>query len=600
MRFFSVLILLGLRLLLHANEYNQRGNFHFIKLLNGFDCVLSTQNTPSVQISLFIRCGSLTETDTNRGVAYILQNIAAAKISSGLSRNSHGISHQQVQFNAFTTPEHTVYQFNTSAAHIQPLLKLITDSLFYMKFTTAEFNAAKESIVQEQKIAIGNYQKRLMKLIHSDLFRLDSLRFDITGGDKIVNTSRVSADSFFVRYYTPQSAVLAVCGNIRSRALSDMLQNTIAKIPVPEFNQEIIIRLYSLRSMIYSTRHTVFADVSRPELHFYWQLPGLNNNLRVGHIGYLLESILNDQNNYLHAKLRKMDCRRFETEIDGNNYYSILKITVEPSAERFEETYYWLVNELKNISNTLMNETMLNVGKIRFKQAYDYLMHGPGAELLIAKYWRYSNEDYFLNLGDSISSTDLVSLRKFTKDYICESPHLTITVISDTTWRRLGLDTLLPDVDESINETVFTYRPNITDLEGPDNLQKLRRLLHWVKLNPDIQIQINGFSDEGEYNKSYDDSVVNFIDSITTFRKTNPDKIRKRFLRPEMMRAMKIIKFLYDNGIDKERLSGTSMSLSSSNKREALENMKCTTSLNLYRKTISLYEYHYGKPKPKQ
>ncbi len=74
---------------------------------------------------------------------------------------------------------------------------------------------------------------------------------------------------------------------------------------------------------------------------------------------------------------------------------------------------------------------------------------------------------------------------------------------------------------------MFTYRQNVTDIEGEQNQTQLRNLLHWLQLNPDIYIQVNGWADEGEYNKTYDDSILAFIDSIPTYQKTNPDAVRK-------------------------------------------------------------------------
>ena len=64
-----------------------------------------------------------------------------------------------------------------------------------------------------------------------------------------------------------------------------------------------------------------------------------------------------------------------------------------------------------------------------------------------------------------------------------------------------------------------------------------------------------------------------------------------------MMRAMKIIKYLYDHGIAMERLKGTSMPFSSKTDEEAIENMKVTLTIDKLRKAVSLYEYHYGKGK---
>ena len=126
-----------------------------------------------------------------------------------------------------------------------------------------------------------------------------------------------------------------------------------------------------------------------------------------------------------------------------------------------------------------------------------------------------------------------------------------------------------------------------------------RNLLQFLNANKDVNMQINGLADEGEFNQVADDSVLMFIDSLSSFRRTMPEKMKKGYLRPEMMRSMKMLKYYYDNGIPAERLSGTSMEFSSANDTEALDNMKCTVTLDKLRKAPSAYEFHYGQPKPK-
>ena len=76
-----------------------------------------------------------------------------------------------------------------------------------------------------------------------------------------------------------------------------------------------------------------------------------------------------------------------------------------------------------------------------------------------------------------------------------------------------------------------------------------------------------------------------------------PEVVKKRYLRPEMMRTMKLVKYFYEQGIAPERLSGTSAKFTSATKQEAIDNSKCTITLNKQRKLPSLYELHYGKKK---
>ena len=215
----------------------------------------------------------------------------------------------------------------------------------------------------------------------------------------------------------------------------------------------------------------------------------------------------------------------------------------------------------------------------------------------VIKAWAFDNESYFPELLDSVSAVGVRTLRNFAVDYFTQSPHVTGLRINRTDRQELKIDSLFPEVDQSVKKYDFKYRPNITNLEGEDNLTMQQNLLQWLLINNDVSVQVNGFSDEHEYNRAYDDSILRFIDSIPTFQKSIPDIVKKKYLKPATMRAMKIVKYLYDHGIAPDRLSGTSMMYKSANKQEEADNRKCTLTLNIYLKSPSIFEYHYGKKK---
>jgi hypothetical protein len=190
-------------------------------------------------------------------------------------------------------------------------------------------------------------------------------------------------------------------------------------------------------------------------------------------------------------------------------------------------------------------------------------------------------------------------LQQFVVAYFNQSPHITGLKISKADRQALNIDSVFTDLDQNVSKYVFTYPPNVTSLEGGENKLKLQNLLQWLTTNPDINVQVNGFSDEHEYNKATDqDSILQFMDSMPGFHRVTSDIIKhKSSIRPELARAVKIVKYLYEHGIAAERLNGTAMMFKSSNKQEAADNRKCTITLEKERKSPSLYEYHYGKKK---
>jgi hypothetical protein len=252
------------------------------------------------------------------------------------------------------------------------------------------------------------------------------------------------------------------------------------------------------------------------------------------------------------------------------------------------------MNEMNRLGNTLMNESMVNAGKLIFKKQYEALKQTSSYVDNLIRFWPYKEATYFLELPDSVLDITPKEMRRFAGEYLSENAHVTGLIINPTDRNTLQIDSAFTVVTDSVRNYVFSYRPNITDLEGKENFAKFYKLAQWLKANPDVNVLVNGFADKSEYNKAFSDTIMKFIDSIPTFRKTMPDLIKKGYLRPETMRSLKILKMLNDYGIPLHRLAGTSMVVNAGNTKNELENMKCTLVLTKMRKVISAKEYHYG------
>jgi hypothetical protein len=212
-----------------------------------------------------------------------------------------------------------------------------------------------------------------------------------------------------------------------------------------------------------------------------------------------------------------------------------------------------VVSEMQRIDKVLINESMMNAGKVIFRKEFEAIKKTQDYPDWVARFWPYNDDNFFTSLADSIMNIKLKELQKFTHEYVNEGARVSALLISPEDRVALKVDSQFVDLNDSIMNYTFNYKPNVTELEGSENLSKQFKLLQWLKINPDIHIQVNGFSDKSEFNKVSDDSVLVFIDSISTFRKAMPDIIKKRNMRPETMRAMRIVKYLYENGIDAEQ-----------------------------------------------
>lgn len=595
----SLLLLAGL-LSFGQTETNTRAGLHFIKLPNAMNAVIMLQpGAVNTQLSLHIRTGSVYENDTISGVATVLQSIIADRIISYLQRSTGPITKDNTAFSSYTTSEQTIFQFSGPTAYIPQYLRLLRDSVYFTFVTPAQLKSKAEDLTAGFEKQKGDPRKELETRLMKTVFRQGYDRAISSGNvANYKNLDTATVNHFHRKYYVAANSLFGLAGNVNNGQFQQDFENTFRTVFRTEFDPESITKIIDFKPMLYSTQFIVEGETDQPEFQICWQFPGTASSPELAYNAYLVSAMLNDNNNFIHAKARKMGCNYLQFQYEPNNFSGFFRVVFRPDKKNLVATYNFILTELQRLDKTLVNETMVNAGKVKFKSEYAYLTSSAAYPEWTIRYWPFKDESYFSTLNDSVMSVTEAETRRFVIEYLRESPHVSSLYISKADRADLGIDSTFIELDANVNNYVFTYRQNVTDIEGEQNQTQLRNLLHWLQLNPDIYIQVNGWADEGEYNKTYDDSILAFIDSIPTYQKTNPDAVRKKYLRPEMMRAMKIVKYLYDNGIPRERLSGTSMVFKSANRQEAISNMKCTLTLDKLRKPVSLYEYHYGtKPK---
>lgn len=568
------------------------------KLLNGMNVVSSANpDATLVEIGCYIKMGAVYENDSVSGISYIVQNILADKMANYLRQGKTDISFQNTSLKAYTTTEQSVFQLTCNPSNYAACLQLLRDSIFSSTISQNELKDKIETVRKEIAEGKINYQNKFSVQLLQRLFRKDVNRQLITG-DTSASFAFIDLphiDKFLGKYYVPNNAIVNGWGSFDIDKFQTATVKYFGTLRKSEFDPESITKIIDFKPMLYSTQFTVTAPVEQPHFEICWQFPGVRSNVKSSYYAFLLSAMLNDPNNFIQVKARKLGCKKFVAVYDANNFSGIFKVVLEAEKNNAFPIYHFVLKEIQRIDETLINETMMKAGMLRFKKEYNTIKNSKDFMQWLTKYWVYDDASYFPTLEDSVFQLGERRMRKFAIEYIKQSAQVTGLMINETDRAEIKADSILPDLDPSVNDYVFYYRNNITDLEGADNLQKQSNLLNWLLLNPDLMVQVNGCSDKGEFGKAKDDSIRVFIDSIPTFAKVKQDLIKTGSLRPEMMRAMKIIKYLYDHGIAMDRLKGTSMPFSSKNDKEAAENMKCTITLDKLRKSPSVFEYHYGK-----
>ncbi len=573
---------------------------HLSKNLNGMNVLAQVNsNYNNVEVILYVKTGPVYENDSFSGISYITQSLLAEKLATYLRKGKPGLSFQNTSLSSYITTELSIFQLTTSPVSYPQALQLLHDSVLATQIYESDLKQTLETVRKEISDGKSNYKSIYETKMLTKLFRKDAGR-QILVGDTSGLYKRIDIDQvkrYYTRYYVPNNCIINGYGNFNLFQFQDRVTATFKDLVKSKFDPETIVKIIDFKGMVYSTQYTVNAPVEQPQIEIIWQFPGTRSNVKSSYHAFLLSAMLNDPNNYIQVKARKLGCRKLTATYDARNFSGIFKISMLPDKNRLYETYQMVLKEMQRIDETLVNESMMKVGMLNFQKEYNNIKASKDYIQWLTKYYVYNDETYFPALKDSVFLLGERRMRKFVIEYIKQSPHITALMINESDRVILKIDSLMPELDIDVNNYIFTYRPNIADLEGPENLHKLNNLLQWLTINPDMVVQVNGFADKGEFGKAKDDSIKLFIDSIPTFKKVREEWIKTGSIRIEMMRAMKIIKYLSDHGIEMERLKGTSMPFSSKNKEEELANMKCTLTIEKIRKSPSVYEYHYGKKK---
>lgn len=580
-------------------EVSTDGKLSFIKLGNGLNAIVSTNPaSTALDITCYVKTGSILDPDSMSGAANILQHIVAAKINQQLSSPQSALNSSNAHFHSFANSEHSVFKFSIDQSNLSAVLAVLTKNLFYTVISESDIDAASLEVQRDlQKDSINErsmFNQKIMQVV----FRKDFEKLNPAGNTveyPYIDVRRITA--FYKRYYVPNNTLLAVSGNVSYTVLRQSMQGDLTSVLKSDFDYEQISKIMDLRPMVYTSHFIFEAETEQPEFNLCWQFPGAVTNTESSYAAYLLSAMLNDKNNFIQVKARKLGCKKLSAQYEANNFSGMLRIVLQPDKNQLVPTLQMVTAELARLEKTLINETMMNAGKLQFKREWALLQNSSEYPEWVARYWAYKDDSYFTGLLDTVMGVKEDEMKKFVVEYLNQKPHVTGLYISKADRAALKIDSLFTDISEAVGDYVFKFRLNICDLEGEENFVMQRNLLQFLKANSDVNLQINGLADEGEFNQAADDSVLMFIDSLSTFRKTMPEKIKKGYLKPEMMRAMKMLKYFYDNGIEAERLSGTCMKFTSDNNTEAADNMKCTVTLDKLRKAPSVYEFHYGKKK---
>jgi len=593
-RFLSILLLL---VATFVKIQAQGDTYRVVKGSNGQSYLLTSKGPADrIYTDLYFRTGTVYEFDSTSGICQLISKTISTEIDADIKKSG-----RQVKYSGTLSPEQIGFHFESGMGDLDYVLTLIHDKILHPVFregsletAQAQVSAALDSLKAQDA---NNSEARVAKIIWGK----DYDKLNLYGDRHNYARLKVSdLAAFHKKYFLPFNNTVSILGSYNENEVLDKAQNAFNDFQSREFNPELITRVIDFKPIV-NTLQFISKGSDKNLATVTYQNPGARQDRNATYSAFLLMELINDKNGRIQKTLKAAGLKDVKAVYNCDNFYGTFVISAQPADNNFNDAFTALSKLITDFSQKeYFKQEELDGAKKNIQTEFNALKANNINTFMsmVAKY-RFSNdENYFAGLADSIKNVTLQNMRDYVGDYFIDHAGVRNLSTSDDALKSAPADQQYYALNEStMAEVKFTYELNKNDIDTGEGRQNLQRVIQWLRINPDIHVQINGFSDEHEYTKAYDDSVIRFIDSTVTFHKAMPDVTRKGYLRLEFMRAMKIAKALYQAGITEDRISGTSMVFTSDSKEDGAVNRKCTLTFEKIKPRLSLYEYHFGKKK---
>ncbi|MGN1400397.1 MAG: M16 family metallopeptidase [Bacillus sp. (in: firmicutes)] len=184
---------------------------------NGARIVL--ENIPtvrSVAIGLWIKTGSVNETEQNNGISHFLEHMffkgTKTKNAKEIAEAFDSIGGQ---VNAFTSKEYTCYYAKVLDTHADFALNVLADMFFHSVFDQEELEKEKNVVYEEIKMYEDTPDDIVHDLLSRAAFGNDPLAYPILGHERTLETFTSDTLKDYVHeQYTPDRLVVSIAGNV--------------------------------------------------------------------------------------------------------------------------------------------------------------------------------------------------------------------------------------------------------------------------------------------------------------------------------------------------------------------------------------------------
>lgn len=349
--------------------------FSSFKLENGLTVILSVdESLPLVSVVVAYRVGSTLDPPGKAGMAYLMENLMfLGSRNIGSMQYINYLNRIGGEFNAETKADKTIFSQTIPSNQLALVLWLESDRMNSLSINASNVQHAKNSLIEEIKIAKDNDPYRESALYFDQLlYANDAYSHPVIGSNTndIRNITLNDVSNFFSMYYTPNNAVVSIAGNIDIGRTTELVRKYFESIRSgrtidPSLNFEKPDEAIDIEEIF---EHTL---ASSPGFYLGYRLssPKTNDYYTLSIIDYLL---LQGKSSRLHKRLlRQRIAFHLEGGIEIRKDFAVFKILALTNEEMMKEKSRRAVfSEINKLRTNLIQDKELQRAKNMFKADY--------------------------------------------------------------------------------------------------------------------------------------------------------------------------------------------------------------------------------------
>lgn len=208
-------------------------------LKNGHKIVFAYKKSPMINVSSWVKTGSINENKDNNGVSHFVEHL----LFKGTTKYPAGVFDRTMEelggiINAATWKDYTFYYINIPKEHYKIALEMHADMMVDALFPCDEIGpkfdpngaSPKEKreryvVIEEIRMGEDNNWRKVYKNLNSSMYELHPYKREVIGTKEIIaNISQEEITKYYKTFYTPNNITTIVVGEFDEE---DMLKQVI-------------------------------------------------------------------------------------------------------------------------------------------------------------------------------------------------------------------------------------------------------------------------------------------------------------------------------------------------------------------------------------